>query len=57
MAYVIIDLFSRHVVGWMFAQLLASLGALRSFRRTAVEHALAHIAARKGSRARYVGVR
>ena len=26
-------------------------------RRTAVEHALAHIAARKGHRARYVGVR
>jgi hypothetical protein len=26
-------------------------------RRTAVEHALAHIASRKGSRARYVGVR
>jgi Transposase DDE domain len=26
-------------------------------RRTAVEHALAHIAARKGARARYVGVR
>jgi len=46
-----------YVIGWMFAQLLASLGALRSFRRTAVEHALAHIAARKGSRARYVGVR
>jgi hypothetical protein len=26
-------------------------------QRTAVEHALAHIAARKGNRARYVGVR
>ncbi|MCK6533222.1 MAG: hypothetical protein L6Q84_09650 [Polyangiaceae bacterium] len=26
-------------------------------KRTAVEHALAHVAARKGHRARYVGVR
>jgi hypothetical protein len=33
----------------------AGRGSLR--RRTAVEHALAHIAARKGNRARYVGVR
>jgi Transposase DDE domain/Transposase domain (DUF772) len=32
-------------------------GRARLRRRTAVEHALAHIAARKGHRARYVGVR
>lgn len=32
-------------------------GRVELRRRTAVEHALAHIAARKGNRARYVGVR
>lgn len=41
-----------------FRKLQASeVGRSRLRERTAVEHALAHIAARKGSRARYIGVR
>jgi hypothetical protein len=36
---------------------LTGRGLSDGYRRTAVEHALAHIAARKGLRARHVGVR